>query len=455
MTAPPLPVLPVRPPEPEPSTRPASETAYLEQVRFILALMMVEPRARTEYVSALGSFRLDEVFPGPWADVAKWILDQEIRLTLPMLLARFPGADLMDTLAHITGYDRSVSQNHLENFVLRHQVWAAERMGLWVNPARDIAEQLDAWANQLVALAQRRATSEEARGDVILARAKEALTERGLGYKPFGYAPFDKNLPGMDYVSGDLGVIFGPEKRGKTRTWLNLWLRYLINNPDLRSSILCTEPLVTPEKLLYRMWAMLAARAAEREGRVFDLSPTHLDRVAPEDMLWIDQAERELQAIGRRVYIYGPAIKHGQANYLPAAVALLQRDILAHGVRLVVVDNFQQIHVPMPRNAVPRDYDVMVAVVSGLIDRVMSAYQGVMLGVSQISREGFMRGGGGLADRLNFGIEPIPPEPGTDASGVARAVDRIKFECRYSRDTPVWHETVPILPFSGWLKEKE
>jgi hypothetical protein len=418
------------------------EVNYLDQCRHVLAILAEKPEARLEFQSTLAAFSLDNIFPPQIYSAARWILSSTDPISPGMLIQKF-GLDLSAEVAALHPADLAQSAVAVDAFLDVFRREQLRVLGFNLPPEAGVADQLAKLMTQLTALAQARRAEDDPRGKERLARFIETRRDSAsMGYRQFGIPQIDANYMGLDFLDGDLMLIFEQEKSWKTRLALNLVLRLLIAYPDIVCSWLSTEPMVSPEKLAAKAWAMCAVRQASLANkRNFDISFINLLSPAPEARVFVDEGRELAEEILQRMYIYGPAFKDGNAANLDSALSILVRDISTRGTNLVVIDNFQQFSV---RSRVEMtDYDLMLHV-TRMVTSLLSQHAGVVcIGISQASQQGRIKGGGGMPDRLSFAVK-------TKFDPIA---NQLKMSCEYARDgASGWDELIPAAPFAGWLR---
>lgn len=215
--------------------------------------------------------------------------------------------------------------------------------------------------------------------------------------------PLDPYVGGLDFTNGDWWVISGREKNGKTRLVMNILIRLMEKLPSVKCTWISTEPNSSPEKVSAGLVAMLASREPlERNEVATGIHQSEVMALNPPPGWESRVSLAENHDMLRRLRIYGPLVEDGDASNLWAARALALNDILYWGSQILVVDNYQQFQITGTREEVNKDYDRMVIVVPAWTS--LMKYHIVQFGISQFSRSGEMRGGGGLEDRLSTAL---------------------------------------------------
>jgi RecA/RadA recombinase len=242
----------------------------------------------------------------------------------------------------------------------------------------------------------------------IAALCADIEAGRAAQYVPTGIPEVDSAVGGIDFGNSDVWVLNGAPKVGKTRTLLNVVGNlYQAMGDGLRVCWLSSEVGFTPERLLSILVAQQATRmglvGGELRGDGGGVSPRSIITGAYRALACRNLVKRAMEQVASwGLFVYGPALKDGNARLLDSAVNLATLAIDVRRCNLVVVDNFQQMIVPdlFGGRVENTAYQTMVRAVPAFT-RVTMSRGAVLLGISQMNASEGVMGGRALEFEAN------------------------------------------------------
>jgi len=253
---------------------------------------------------------------------------------------------------------------------------------------------------------------------------------------------------GVQKNPGELVIVSGFEKQRKTSFTNTLMINMLRNHDQGALAWVCNEGSVDRVHALGDLWAMEASRLAivERVGTSHngEFVPFSFSRydVLTNDYSGsigdiIDRAYEYITTLPIRMYFAG--MDDGDSLEFQGVMAKVAADIEFNGVEQVIIDNFQGWRI-----SGESDYDVMNRVVPP-VDNLVSRYGILTIAISQYSRDGKLRGGGGAEGRASMVV-------GTEYNQ-QETPSILQLEYKYARSRPYFKVETNIVPACGLLYE--
>lgn len=262
-----------------------------------------------------------------------------------------------------------------------------------------------------------------------------------VGLIPYGIREIDKALYGID-PEGELIVIQGKEKVGKTRFLANIVANYMTSMPEaLRppTNIDTLESGMRPPKYRDLLISIMGTRWLLSRGHIpleeCPLCNTPFCKelnLSPLFLKYNTRSEAQLEAIQHAIdemmtwplYIHGAGLKEGNTRDIQAAglsttkqKARWERLVEEHGMRILVVDHGQQYQYQDD----PTDYEKLLRAIS-IVGDFTTQHNIATLFISQVSltsrrenRSGgrlYAAGGAKAAQEANTVISIDQPEGG-------------------------------------------
>lgn len=222
---------------------------------------------------------------------------------------------------------------------------------------------------------------------------------------PFGIAPFDRALYGMDIRNGELILVQGPEKQRKTTMVINIICHYMQSKLPVVKPMTVIDTLesgMTPDRYLDALISVVATQVLMRNGhrhREFcpacNLPKCAMLGISPEFLMYNTRKPDQAAAIKTAMavisewplQIYGAAENEGDTRNLAAAMigsdkmqsrwAFLVEEF---GAKVIACDHLQQYNVGMGADDYTIQRDVVKAASS-----VVAKLKVVNLMISQVS----------------------------------------------------------------------